>query len=126
LKAIEGAMYMIHSNVIEIGTEAISENDPIMILFDKTATPALRNYSVIQEFQESPTFSLDEGDTITFDNQEYRIEHVGRTANQNLEAVGHVTLIFDEYNREDAIVNGIYLSPYQVPEIHLGTHIRYD
>ncbi|ASZ08330.1 MULTISPECIES: PTS glucitol/sorbitol transporter subunit IIA [Enterococcus] len=117
---------MIQANVVEIGPEAINEKEPMLILFNNTATTTLRNYSIIQEFLNKEPFKLESGKTIRFDEQEYTIEHVGTTANQNLETVGHVTLVFDEHQPENTIVNGVYLNPYQLPEIHLGTQIYYQ
>lgn len=121
----EGASGMIHATIKEIGEQAVSEQEPILILFDQTATSTLRNYSVIQEITSKETFSLSKEGVISFDQQEYTIEHVGTMANENLNTVGHVTLIFDHYSTESSIANGIYLAPYQLPEIHVGTQIEY-
>ncbi len=121
----EGADKMIHATIKEIGEQAVSEQEPILILFDQTATSTLRNYSVIQEITSKETFSLKKEDVISFDQQEYTIEHVGPMANENLSTVGHVTLIFDHYSVENSIANGIYLTPHQLPEINIGTQIEY-
>ena len=48
---------MIHATIKEIGEQAVSEQEPILILFDQTATSTLRNYSVIQEITSKETFS---------------------------------------------------------------------
>lgn len=121
----KGENKMIHATIKEIGENAVSEQEPILILFDRTATTTLRNYSVIQKITSTEKFSLKKGDSIFFDQQEYQIEHVGRLANENLNTVGHVTLIFDYYSEENSIVNGLYLTPHQLPEIHVGTQIKY-
>ena len=60
---------MIQATITEIGTEAINKEEPMLILFDKTATAALRKYSVIQEVSKDEPFSLKAGGTITFDDQ---------------------------------------------------------
>lgn len=116
---------MMKAIVTEVGINAIGKEE-LVILFDETATVALREYSVIQEFVTTTEFELSEGGTIVFDEQIYSIQHVGRTANHNLQAIGHVALVFGETPETDAIVNGIYLSPYQVPEIRIGTKIKYQ
>ncbi|MEY8445482.1 PTS glucitol/sorbitol transporter subunit IIA [Enterococcus ratti] len=116
---------MIHATIKEIGKEAVSEKEPILILFDQTATSILRNYSVIQEITSNERFSLKKGGILSFDQQEYTIEHVGTMANENLNTVGHVTLIFDRYSKENSIANGIYLTPYHLPKIKIGTQIEY-
>jgi len=116
---------MTQATISEIGTSAINSEEPMLILFDQSATSALRDYTIIQEFSTKENFSLNQGDQISFDQQEYTIEHVGPLANENLTTVGHVTLVFEEPPAGDRIVNGIYLSPYQLPEITVGTTIDY-
>ena len=56
LKAIKGESAMIQAKITEIGTEAINKEEPMLILFDKTATAALRKYSVIQEVSKDEPF----------------------------------------------------------------------
>ncbi|MGM9903226.1 hypothetical protein A5844_001978 [Enterococcus sp. 10A9_DIV0425] len=116
---------MIHAIIKEVGTAAFSEKEPLLILFDQSATAALRNYSIIQEITSEVAFSLQIGDSISFDEQEYLIEHIGPLANDNLTTVGHSTLIFGQQSEENKIANGIYLSPYQLPKIKVGTKIVY-
>lgn len=64
---------MIQAKITEIGTEAINKEEPMLILFYKTATAALRKYSVIQEVSKDEPFSLKAGGTIAFDDQVYTI-----------------------------------------------------
>ncbi|MBO1300825.1 MULTISPECIES: PTS glucitol/sorbitol transporter subunit IIA [unclassified Enterococcus] len=116
---------MTQATITEIGTSAINPEESMLILFDQSATSALRDYTIIQEFSTKENFSLETNDWISFDHQEYTIEHVGPLANENLTTVGHVTLVFEEPPKGDKIVNGIYLSPYQLPEINVGTIINY-
>ena len=111
---------MIQAKITEIGTEAINKEEPMLILFDKTATAALRKYSVIQEVSKDEPFSLKAGGTITFDDQSYTM------ANGNLETVAHVSLIFDACPEEGQIANGIYLHPHRLPAIGLGSQIFYN
>ena len=47
---------MIHATIKEIGENAVSEQEPILILFDRTATTTLRNYSVIQKITSTEKF----------------------------------------------------------------------
>ena len=56
LKASKGESAMIQATITEIGTEAINKEEPMLILFDKTATAALRKYSVIQEVSKDEPF----------------------------------------------------------------------
>lgn len=121
----EGENVMIHATIKEIGAKAVSDQEPILILFDQTATSALRNYSIIQEISSKEAFQLKKGGMISFDQQEYTIDYVGTMANENLTSVGHVTLIFESHTEDSGIANGIYLSPHQLPELHVGTEIKY-
>ena len=89
----EGENVMIHATIKEIGAKAVSDQEPILILFDQTATSALRNYSIIQEISSKRSLQLKKGGMISFDQQEYTIDYVGTMANENLTSVGHVTLI---------------------------------
>ncbi|MDH6365735.1 PTS system glucitol/sorbitol-specific IIA component [Enterococcus sp. PF1-24] len=116
---------MIEAKVQTIGSEAINEEN-LLILFNDTATAALKNYSIIQAVQGEPVFDLQKFGKITFDEAEYQIEHIGSMANQNLTDINHVTLIFDEVPASDFIENGIYLTPYKLPKIKEGTVIRYS
>ena len=103
---------MIQAKITEIGTEAINKEEPMLILFDKTATAALRKYSVIQEVSKDEPFSLKAGGTIAFDDQVYTIDYV--------------SLIFDACPEEGQIANGIYLHPHRLPAIGLGSQIFYN
>lgn len=111
--------------VTEIGARALDEKEPIIILFGEGATESLKEYSVIQTFQESSPMELKQGDQLKIDDQEYRILYVGSFANKNLNSIAHVTLIFDQVPNEDPIVNGLYLSPGKLPKIQVGTVIEY-
>ncbi|OJG28453.1 hypothetical protein RU98_GL000046 [Enterococcus caccae] len=112
--------------VTEIGASALDEKEPMIILFGENATEGLKEYSVIQKFQELPTLDIKKGNLLRIDEQEYTIQYVGPFANNNLNSIAHVTLVFAEVPEEDAIVNGLYLDPSQFPTIKVGTIIEYD
>lgn len=118
---------MIEGKVISIGQEAISE-EPMLILFDESVggTEELKKHAIIQAVKEGIVFDLKVGGKISFDDQEYVIEHVGNAANRNLTDINHVTLIFTDVPEEDVIVNGIYLAPKVLPTISEGTKITYQ
>lgn len=113
--------------VTSIGPQAISEKDPIIILFGEEATEDIRQVSVIQAFEkESEAIDLKEGHMIKFDDQAYTIEAVGSLAVDNLNSIGHITLSFTDVPAEDQLGNGIYLSPKTLPVISVGTKISYE
>ena len=111
--------------VRSIGKEAISKKEPLIILFDESATEALENFSVIQRFEKKSENKLTAGNSILFDKQEYKIVEVGPLADENLLSMGHVTLVFKEVGKEDQLANALYLEPYELPTIEVGTIIQY-
>ena len=64
---------MIHATIKESGENAVSEQEPILILFDRTATTTLRNYSVIQKITSTEKFSLKKGDSLFLINKNIRL-----------------------------------------------------
>lgn len=115
---------MKRSQIISIGSQAISE-EPLLLLFDSTATASLKEYSLIQEWEETGALELKTGDVVKVDEQRYTIDYVGPLANQNLKDIGHVTFVFDAVPTEDQIANGLYLTPHRLPEVKVGTIITY-
>ena len=117
---------MLEAKIVEIGPEAISANDPLLILFDETASQQLRRVSIGQRFiaPTEASFTLATGDQLMIDDQQYRVTHVGKLVANNMEAVGHATLFFEPVPKQPQH-NGIYLEPYQLPKIKVGSLIRY-
>ncbi|MGC6768897.1 PTS glucitol/sorbitol transporter subunit IIA [Enterococcus sp. LJL128] len=113
------------SIVTAIGDHALDGKEPMIILFGEGATENLREYSVIQKFEEQQELAIKKGNQLKIDELVYTVEHVGSFANANLNSISHVTLIFDSVPAEDAVVNGIYLSPNKFPEINVGSIIEY-
>ncbi|ALS01153.1 PTS sorbitol transporter subunit IIA [Enterococcus silesiacus] len=111
--------------VTEIGVHALDEKEPMIILFGESATEGLKEYSVIQKFQQIQPLAMKEGNLLKIDEQEYIIDYVGPFANKNLNSIAHVTLVFDDIPEEDAIVNALYLTPQVLPAIKVGTIIEY-
>lgn len=113
------------SVIIEIGPHALGGSEPMIILFGETATEGLKEHAVIQKFQELGTIEIKAGDTLKIANQSYSVDFVGAFANDNLNSISHVTLVFSEVPQENAIMNGLYLSPHELPTILVGTTIDY-
>ena len=114
------------SKVIQIGEKAIDIKEPMIILFDDSATPTLQEVSVIHRFVEPQEwFELEDGDRILFDDQEYRISYVGTHVLKNLQSIGHTTMIFKNWD-DERLETSIYLTPYILPTITDGTTITYN
>lgn len=120
---------MLVTKITAIGESAISQKDPLIILFGEQATEELRKVSVIQSaVSEEQLVSLESAGKILFGDQEYTILDVGTLANDNLNTIGHITLNFAQppEAKEDRIENGVYLSPFNLPELTVGLEIHYS
>lgn len=114
------------TKIIEIGPKAISETDPMLILFDDTATDEVKKVALVQELiEEEPNYKITTNSHIHFDDQVYQVEHVGDKVNQMLQEIGHATIIFAERHEDHDLPNTIYVSPYQLPALSVGTEIIY-
>lgn len=116
---------MKQGKITSIGEEAIDKKEKILIFFDDTATEGLRPFSVIQDVPGIAESQVQPGDKISFGEQEYEVTAVGNTALKTLHEIQHVTFVFGPRPEEDSIVNGIYLTPYEVPELAVGMTVTY-
>lgn len=116
---------MITAKIEEIGKDAISKKEPIIILFNQSATDDLRQVSVIQSFEDDKkVVSPKTGDEMIIDEQTYKIDFAGELVSSNFESVGHATLFFMEVP-EHPQPNGIYLTPHVLPAFKVGSTITY-
>lgn len=114
------------ATVKAIGPQALSPDDPILILFDETATASLQEIAVIQQFQAVPTsLALKTGSTLKIDNQVYTVDYAGPLVEANLTTIGHATLYFTAVPAKP-LANGIYLAPTQLPKLKVGSVITYE
>lgn len=117
---------MIQSQIIEIGDMAFFEDYRILILFNETAPPALKEVSIIHRFQSEPPQSLlAKGSTIIFNDQEYVVEKLGELANQTLHDLGHASLYFGLDDSTELLPGAILLHPYRLPELRVGDTIKF-
>jgi glucitol/sorbitol PTS system EIIA component len=119
-------MSMISSKILEIGELAISEEYPIIILFNNTAPSEFREISVIHDFKDKPNKEmLKKGSRIMFGNTAYTVEDIGYVANQTLFDLGHISLYFGLEEGANLLPGSALLSPYKLPEIKVGDTIRF-
>lgn len=117
----------ITATVTAIGTQALDADDPLVILFDESATAALRDIAVIQRFAsttEQAALALVAGDQLVIDATPYTITSVGQLANTNLQTIGHVSLIFAPVP-EQPLANALYLTPVVKPKLTVGSQLTY-
>jgi PTS system glucitol/sorbitol-specific IIA component len=115
------------SKVTAIGANALDPADPLVILFGESATPALRGVAVIQQFDDPKAqlaLTVAVGDHVEIDSVSYVVERVGKLANQNLQTIGHVSLIFDQIP-DQPMENALYLKPEVKPQLAVGSTITY-
>ena len=116
----------ITATVQSIGANAIDSKEPILVLFDETATAPLQQIAVIQKFEQPiASLSLVAGSTITIDRQTYTVAFAGGLVEANLTSIGHATLYFKPVPAK-LMENGIYLTPNQLPTIKVGSVITYQ
>ena len=108
---------MIKSEVIEIGAKAVSKDEPMVILFDETASPRLREVSVIQRFENdvAKNYDLKIGSKIQIDDQVYHVKYLGELVESNLTTIGHTVLNFKPVpEKEHLQENVLYLEPHTI------------
>lgn len=112
--------------ITQIGEKAIASNEPILVLFNNSATDELKKIALIHEdLDEAKSFNVKDGDKVLFDNKEYLVEKAGEMVNQSLELLGHTTLVFHEPTEKYELPNSLYLSPAELPSIQEGTIISF-
>ena len=116
---------MFKANVVSIGENAISDTEPIIILFgENSVTDNLEKVSVVQRFENVPSADITINNEIKIDDQVYTVKFKGDLVDSNFSMLGHVTLYFTEVPDEPQN-NAIYLSPEKMPSIHVGSTIEY-
>ncbi|WP_125704065.1 PTS glucitol/sorbitol transporter subunit IIA [Lacticaseibacillus daqingensis] len=117
------------ATITAIGAAALAPNDPLVILFDDSATPALREVTLIQQFEDleaQRAMTLATGDTLVIGATPFTITAVGQLANPSLQSIGHVALVFTAPPAEDRLENALYLKPTTRPHFEVGTTLTYQ
>lgn len=115
------------ATITAIGKQALAAADPLVILFDEAATPALRDIAVIQRFasaEAQAALRLKAGDQLVIGETAYTIQRVGELANTNLQTIGHVSLIFAPVPAQP-MANALYLTPERKPQLTVGSRLTY-
>lgn len=116
----------ITATVKSIGAQAVSAKEPILVLFDETATESLQQIAVIQQFDQPITsLSLSTGSHLKIDDQVFTVAFAGGLVAANLTSIGHATLYFAPVPAKP-MENGVYLTPTSLPTIKVGSVITYE
>ena len=114
---------MIQAKVLEIGKDALTSDDGLVILFGKKASLRLREVSLIQEINVvKDDYEITAGQKLTIDDQVYTIEYVGNLVKENLKTVEHTVLDFNKIP-ENPRNNALYLTPNVMPKVIVGSQI---
>lgn len=93
----------------------------LIILFGENAPKTLKDFCYIININNI-NGEIKKGQTLIIGNNEFTITAVGNIAKQNLENLGHITLVFNSGIVAE-MEGSIYLSPSRIPSINIGDNI---
>lgn len=116
-------MTLVYKNMIKsIGSAVESiEGEEMFILFGDNAPDMLKDFCYCVDI-EPVSKTIEVGQILTVDNQEFKITAVGNIAEKNLASLGHVTVVFDG-SSEASLPGSIYVEKKSVPTLKVGTEI---
>lgn len=116
---------MYKTKVLEIG-DLVKDFEPeqMMVLFGITATPELKEMSVVHDGENNDKSPLRVGGDLTLGNKKYKIIKVGNEANKNLDDLGHIAIYFRD--EEQILPGAIEVEPYEFPQLSVGDEIIID
>lgn len=113
------------TSIVELGKqsgELVSNN--MVILFDKKAPEAIKNYCLlIEDYQYDE--EIVSGDYMSIDDKPFAIIKVGDAANENFKNLGHVTLSFGKKEEEDILPGSIHLKEPLLQAIRQGSKLSF-
>lgn len=116
---------MYKSKVQEVGELALAfVEEKVIILFGPDAPAELKEVSIIHEVMETSKEPIRKGSKFIIDEQEYTVEAVGTSANDNLNELGHISIYFSEPN-EEILPGAIFVSPYHLPKANNESIIEF-
>lgn len=116
----------IKAKITEIGPQALDSNDDFLVLFNSSATLDLRKVALIQEFAagQQQLLDLQVGQKIMIDHHSFTIQAVGQQVNDQLRAIGHTILYFQD-SPSNPQINGVYVTG-TMPKLQVGSIICYE
>lgn len=117
-------MAVIYENKVKALGDCIDEfkNSGFIILFGDNAPDELKDYCYsVDVLPVDGTIAA--GNTICFDNQEYKITAIGDEAQKTLEGLGHCTINFSGQT-EVELPGTMYVENKEMPNISIGTKIQ--
>ncbi|WP_152657844.1 PTS glucitol/sorbitol transporter subunit IIA [Oceanobacillus sp. CFH 90083] len=115
---------MVKTHILEIGALVPEfEEENLLVLFNETVPPELKDISVVHRFDETPDNALKPGGALVIGDKEYKIEKVGDEANPNLESLGHLSIYFKDDKNEEILPGAILVTPSDFPVLTVGDAI---
>ena len=110
------------TTVGEIGDQVDSFlGEGMFILFGKGAPATLKDYCYIVDVEAS-TAAIEPGQSLHLDDEEFTITAVGDVARQNLDGLGHITVVFN--GATSAKMHGsVYVETATPPKLQVGSVI---
>lgn len=110
------------TTVGEIGDEVESFlGEGMFILFGQGAPAALKDYCYIVDVNAS-TAAIEPGQYLSLDEELFTITAVGEVARQNLDGLGHITVVFN--GATEARMHGsVYVETATPPKLRVGSVI---
>lgn len=115
---------MVKTHILEIGALVPEfEEENLLVLFNETVPPELKDISVIHRFEEQPEKALEPGAKLVIGGREYEIQKVGEDANPNFESLGHLSIYFKDDKNEEILPGAVLVTPSDFPDLHVGDSI---
>lgn len=116
-------MSLVYKNTIKSIGSAVEtiEGEEMFILFGDNAPDMLKDFCYCVDIQPVNS-TIEVGQMLIIDGQEFKISAVGSIAEKNLASLGHVTIVFDG-SVEASLPGSIYVEKGSVPTLKVGTEI---
>jgi glucitol/sorbitol PTS system EIIA component len=96
--------------------------EKMLVLFKENAPEELAEFCILHGENDLKE-TIREGDILSLDGRTYSVTAVGRTVNENLESLGHITLKFT--GEEEADLPGtLVLEDHEVQQLQVGSWIQ--
>ncbi|MBB5183139.1 PTS glucitol/sorbitol transporter subunit IIA [Catenisphaera adipataccumulans] len=117
---------MIYQNKVKAIGSGISEFEGanFLIIFGDSAPDELKDYCYSVDVTPI-NGTIQPGQTLKFDDQEYKITAVGSEVPLTLSGLGHCTIRFDGQTNPE-LAGTLYVEAKPMPDIKVGTVIQID
>ncbi|MDO4473955.1 MAG: PTS glucitol/sorbitol transporter subunit IIA [Eubacteriales bacterium] len=115
-------MNVIYKNQIKAMGSMVTAFEGMLLLFGESAPAELKDFCYSVEVHPIHG-TIAAGQTLMFDDQEYKITAVGEEAPHTLEGLGHCTINFSGQT-EVELPGTIYVENKAMPKVSIGTILK--